>query len=322
MGYILKKALIIIDMQNDFVSGVLGTAKAKAIVPDIVEKVKEEQQKNTDCFFLLDTHEENYLETQEGKKLPTPHCIRGTKGQLLIEELAPFVKTAPIEKTAFASLLLPQKVEKYDELELIGLCTDICVLSNAILLKAHFPEKEIIVNADLCAGTTAKFHRDALSLMEHCQITIHSAGKISQKKPEITVNTFGNFEVFVNNRPIKFSRSKSKELLAFLIDRQGAGITNAEIASILYEDKGYNRSVKNQVQTVISGLLTDLRNEGIEDMIIRQWNHIAVDTSRFQCDYYDFLNKKKSAVNKFAGEYMSNYSWAEWTTGYLIDNHK
>ena len=134
---------------------------------------------------------------------------------------------------------------------------------------------------------------------------------------KVIVQTFGKFQVFIDDKPVKFSRSKSEELFAFLIDRRGAGVTNTEIAAILFEDKEYNRSVKNQVQTIISQLTKTLREYGAEDIIVRQWNSLAVDTNQVKCDYFDFLKQETNDMMNFAGEYMSNYSWAEFTVAYL-----
>jgi len=130
----------------------------------------------------------------------------------------------------------------------------------------------------------------------------------------VYMQTFGNFEVFVNGKPIAFSRLKSKELLAYLVDRQGASATTAEIASILWEDKIYDTSIKNQVQVAISDMVKVLKEYSIEDIIIRSRNQISVDRSKIRCDYYDLLNWNVTAINSYTGEYMSNYSWAEMTT--------
>ena len=151
--------------------------------------------------------------------------------------------------------------------------------------------------------------------MKMCQIDVIE-GALPEKR--VMVQTFGNFQVFIDGKPISFSRSKSKELFAFLIDRRGAGVSTAEIASILFEDKEYSRSIKNQVQTIISQLMEGLRAYGVEDIIVRQWNSIAIDTHKIKCDYFDYLEHVDSARMKYSGEYMINYSWAEYTNGYLI----
>jgi len=133
----------------------------------------------------------------------------------------------------------------------------------------------------------------------------------------VYMQTFGNFEVFVNGKPIAFKRLKSKELLAYLVDRQGASITNAEIASVLWEDKEYNKSIKNQVQVIISDMLKVLKEYNSGDIIIRSRNQISVDIAKIKCDYYDLLKWNANAINSFSGEYMTNYSWAEMTTAAL-----
>jgi len=133
----------------------------------------------------------------------------------------------------------------------------------------------------------------------------------------VYVQTFGNFEVFKIGKPLIFNRQKSKELFAYLIDRQGTSVTTAEIAAVLWEDKPYDTSIKNQVQVAISDMLKALKEHGVEDIIIKNHNQISVDRAKISCDYYDLLQGNTSAVNAFCGEYMTNYGWAELTTGAL-----
>ena len=167
--------LVVVDMQNDFVDGALGTAEAVAIVPNVVEKVKAAKEAGDQIIFTMDTHEANYPETAEGKNLPIEHCIRETPGWKLIPPLRPLTAgTKIVQKPTFGSTQLSYLVaiEKYDEIELIGLCTDICVISNALLLKATVPETPIIVDASCCAGVTPESHKNALEAMKMCQIII------------------------------------------------------------------------------------------------------------------------------------------------------
>ncbi|MCR5153839.1 MAG: response regulator [Lachnospiraceae bacterium] len=135
---------------------------------------------------------------------------------------------------------------------------------------------------------------------------------------EVRVQTFGNFEVFADGEPVTFEREKSKELLAFLVDRRGAAVTSAEIAAVLWEDKFYDRNVKNQTTVIISSLKKSLKAAGIGGIIIKTWNHIAIDTSKIKCDLYDFYHGDALAVNSYHGEYLANYSWAEMTNGVLV----
>lgn len=134
----------------------------------------------------------------------------------------------------------------------------------------------------------------------------------------VKVRCFGNFDVFLDGKPLSFSRAKAKELLAYLVDRKGASVTVAEICSILWEDKEYNRSMQKQTQTVISLLMKALREAGIEYIVIKRWNSVAIDTEKINCDYYNFLDGDASALNTHMGEYMRNYSWAETTTGMIF----
>lgn len=173
----MKHLLIVVDMQKDFVDGALGTAEAVAIAPLAAKKIAAFPG---EIFVTYDTHFENYPQTAEGKKLPVPHCIRGTAGWALHETIAHALEGkeyTAVEKHTFGSTALPGLVaeavgqEDFD-ITLIGLCTDICVVSNALLLKAHFPEKEIIVDGACCAGVTVDSHRAALTTMKMCQIIV------------------------------------------------------------------------------------------------------------------------------------------------------
>ncbi|MCL2762798.1 MAG: response regulator [Treponema sp.] len=139
---------------------------------------------------------------------------------------------------------------------------------------------------------------------------------------KIHVQTFGNFDVFIYGKPLMFGRLKAKEAFAYLIDRKGSSVTTAEIASILWEDKAYDRSTQNQTQVIISSMMKTLKDNGVNDIIIKQRNQIAVDKSKIKCDYYDFLDWDVAAVNAYAGEYMTNYSWAEMTAGELYMRKK
>ena len=132
---------------------------------------------------------------------------------------------------------------------------------------------------------------------------------------DIRVQTFGNFEVFVDGTSLKFNREKAKELLAYLIDRHGASITTKQIFAVLWEDAPYDRNSKNHVGAILSSLKSTLKEAGIEDILIKTWNHLAIDISKIKCDAYDYEQGDMAAVNSFRGEYMSNYSWAEFTTG-------
>lgn len=173
----MKKILIVVDMQKDFVDGALGTKEAVAIVPNVVNKIKSF---DGDIIVTYDTHFENYIETSEGKNLPVPHCIKDTDGWELdksVEEALEGKDYIAIEKPTFGSLDLPEIIaENYDEndieIELIGLCTDICVVSNAVILKAAFYETPISVDARCCAGVTPESHKAALATMKMCQINV------------------------------------------------------------------------------------------------------------------------------------------------------
>ncbi len=171
--------LIVVDMQNDFIDGVLGTKEAVEIVPRVVQKIRDFKGR---VLYTRDTHEENYLETQEGKMLPVRHCIRGTKGWELNSEIEALRKEDAIDKPSFGSVEIGRMLKDMDEdlrthgregiesIILVGLCTDICVISNAMLVKAYLPEVPVIVDSNCCAGVTPESHKNALEAMKMCQI--------------------------------------------------------------------------------------------------------------------------------------------------------
>ena len=166
------KYLIVVDMQNDFIDGTFGTPEAVAILPHVKEKIENFEGK---VLFTRDTHAPDYLSTQEGRNLPVEHCIKGTDGWQIHPSLEPLRKTDAIDKPTFGSTALMEflKEEKdVESLEFIGLCTDICVISNAILAKATFLEVPVTVDAKCCAGVTPQSHKNALEAMKMCQIRV------------------------------------------------------------------------------------------------------------------------------------------------------
>lgn len=172
------KYLIVVDMQKDFITGSLGTKEAKAILPEVISKIKGFDGK---VIFTKDTHAEDYLDTQEGKNLPVKHCIEGEDGWRLADELegmAVELGSRIYNKPTFGCVGLAERLKEendsteLEEIELCGLCTDICVISNAMLLKAFMPEVKISVDARCCAGVTPASHKNALEAMKMCQIII------------------------------------------------------------------------------------------------------------------------------------------------------
>ena len=166
------KYLIVVDMQTDFIDGALGTPEAVAILPHVKEKIENFEGK---VLFTRDTHAPDYLSTQEGHNLPVEHCIKGSNGWNIHPTLEPLRKTDAIDKPTFGSTALMEllKEEKdVESLEFIGLCTDICVISNAMLAKANFLEIPVTVDAKCCAGVTPESHKNALDAMKMCQIKV------------------------------------------------------------------------------------------------------------------------------------------------------
>ena len=173
----MQNILVVVDMQNDFIDGALGTKEAVAIVPAVKEKIVNFEGK---VIFTRDTHFENYMETQEGKNLPVPHCIKNTNGWEIRPELMELCKDTPIDKVTFGSAELgyilreEDKVNPIESITFIGLCTDICVISNVMIAKAFLPEVKIIVDAACCAGVTPESHKNALEAMKVCQVSVEN----------------------------------------------------------------------------------------------------------------------------------------------------
>jgi len=170
-----KKLLIVVDMQYDFIDGALGTSEAEAIVDRVNKKIKQYRANEDNVIFTQDTHDKDYLNTNEGKNLPIPHCKKHTHGWRIPEDLllsAPN-NTAIIEKNTFGYANWKDfNLERYEEIEIIGLCSDICVITNALVLKTFYPETNITVDATCCAGTTPEHHFAAMAIMKSCQINI------------------------------------------------------------------------------------------------------------------------------------------------------
>lgn len=168
------KILIVVDMQNDFIDGALGTKEAEKIVANVKEKIDTYRSNNDEVIFTRDTHFEDYLETQEGKNLPVKHCIKDTFGWQISSKLD-VADSVIIDKPTFGSTKLMEYLlskQNISEIQLVGLCTDICVISNAFLLKAALPEVLISVDSRCCAGVTPESHNRALESMKTCQIMV------------------------------------------------------------------------------------------------------------------------------------------------------
>lgn len=172
------KVLIVVDMQNDFTTGILGNPETLSVIKKVLDYINKFRKENHDGKIIatLDTHYQNYMETQEGKFLPVPHCIRGTDGWELVPEIEKILGDCiRLEKITFGAIDLPFAVgrdEVIEEIQLIGVCTDICVISNAMIIKSAFPEVPVKVIAGCCAGVTPESHRIALDAMRSCQIII------------------------------------------------------------------------------------------------------------------------------------------------------
>lgn len=163
------KTLIVVDMQKDFIDGALGTKEAVAIVGNVKLKIAEYYEKGCQIIFTRDTHYDDYLQTNEGRHLPVEHCIKGTDGWQIAEGLE-VPDCIYVDKPTFG--YVNWKEFDLGDVELIGLCTDICVVSNALIIKALFPENNVYVDANCCAGVTPESHKAALTTMKMCQIIV------------------------------------------------------------------------------------------------------------------------------------------------------
>lgn len=180
----MNKILVVVDMQNDFIDGALGTKEAQAIVKNVILKIKTYMENNNKIYFTMDTHNEDYLESQEGRKLPIKHCIKGTDGWNLQSEIQLLLDTQKdktvFEKNGFGSIELADTIKNNyidsidTEIEIVGLCTDICVVTNAMLLKTYMPNTKITIDEKCCAGVTVQSHVEALNTMKMCQIEIEN----------------------------------------------------------------------------------------------------------------------------------------------------
>jgi len=198
-------------------------------------------------------------------------------------------------------------------------------LALALRLREKHADTNIIFTTGYCEymGNAFSMHASGYvmkpvsqeALLNEIQNLRHTVDTVQDKR--VRIQCFGNFEIFVQNTPLYFPRSKSKESLAYLVHKNGSSITSATLAAVLWEDREYNRSLRSQTQTAISQLMKTLKKAGVQDIILKGWNSIAIDKSKVSCDYYDFLAGKAEAVNAYFGEYMNNYSWAEFTAAQL-----
>ena len=174
----MSKALVVIDMQNDFVDGALGSAEAKGIVGKVVEKIRKCKEEGYMIYATQDTHDKYYMESQEGERLPVVHCIKGTHGWEIVSEVHREIDEhlyQTYEKSVFGCVPLARALArkgKLEEIEVVGVCTDICVISNVLLFKSFMPEVRIVVDSSCCAGSTVEKHKEALSVLKSCQVDV------------------------------------------------------------------------------------------------------------------------------------------------------
>ncbi|MBR6308649.1 MAG: cysteine hydrolase [Lachnospiraceae bacterium] len=174
----MRKALVVVDMQVDFTTGALANEEAVKVIPAIAKKVEAALNSGADVYFTRDTHYDNYMSTEEGKNLPVPHCIKDTAGWEIVPELKALSEkngVVIVDKPVFGSVSLGETLKEtaaYDEVELVGVCTDICVISNAMIVRAFLPNTHVKVDASCCAGITVESHLNALEAMKMCQVEV------------------------------------------------------------------------------------------------------------------------------------------------------
>ena len=207
-----------------------------------------------------------------------------------------------IEMGSFSGLELARKLKQIFPNVIISFCT----AYSQYALEAY----GLYAKGYLLKPVSAK----SIELMLDEMVTDWRA-EAGKEKHLVKVQSFGNFEVFLDDKILKFEREKAKELFAYLIDRHGSTVTTKEIAMVLYEDAEYDQKTKNIVTKIVSSLRNTLKKAGIDDILVKTWNHLAIDVSKIKCDAYDFEAGDVTAINSFHGEYMKDYSWAEFTTG-------
>ena len=242
------------------------------------------------------------------------------------EEIIPFQKGS--EVLAYAKKLEKQKETiKYAflDIELMGMTG----IELAKQLKEIHPDMKIMFCTGYSQYAVESYKLHAIGyLMKpiHAEDIIETLKAMdtewkeadSQHNAKARIQTFGNFEVFVNGRAMNFEREKAKEMLAYLVDRKGASVTMGELAAVLLENRNNDSTTKNYVHTIFSSLRKNLKEEGVEDILVKTFKHISIDTTKFDCDLYDMEQGDALALNSYHGEYMSNYSWAEYTNEFLM----
>lgn len=227
----------------------------------------------------------------------------------------PFHAIDALKESAFDVAILDIEMFGMNGIELAKQCKYICPAIKIIFLTGYsdYAVKAFKVRAN---GYLLKPASNE-EVKEELLYAVTSGEEKEKKTSKIQIQTFGNFEVFVNGKPIQFERSKAKELLAYLVSRKGAYVNGDELLAILYEDKPITTSSKSQLRSIVSTLIRSLKAAGADGLILKRRNQLAVDPTFFTCDYYEFLQGNTEIVNSFMGEFMSNYAWAEFITGYL-----
>lgn len=254
------------------------------------------------------------------KEVFSQDCISGFQKT---GEVLEFLEQCKKEGNLIQYAFLDMKLRGMTGIELAKLIKEIFPEAKIVFCTAYseyaFEAYKVYALGYLLKPVKAEDIKNTLRNMDKSWIDREREEKETASK-KIKVQTFGNFEVFIDGKPMVFERAKAKELFAYLIDRRGASVTTAEIAGILFEDREYDRNLKSQTNVIMNSLKADLKREGIGELYIKTWNHLAIDVSKIQCDAYDFMNGDPIAINSYNGEYMANYSWAEFSKGVFEKN--
>ena len=268
----------------------------------------------------------------DDEKLELNALIRALKEVFQKEEILGFQKTGEVmkfledaqkENKPVDYAFLDIKLRGMTGIELAKLIKDAFPKAKIIFCTAYseyaFDAYKVYALGYLLKPVKAEDIRETLQNMDKSWAE-REIGQEKNGQKEVKVQTFGNFEVFVDGRLMNFERAKAKELFAYLVDRRGASVTTSELAGILFEDRNYDRNLKSQTNVIMNSLKADLNKEGIGDLYLKTWNHLALDVSKIRCDAYDFMKGDPLAVNSYNGEYMANYSWAEFSKG-VFEKH-
>lgn len=218
---------------------------------------------------------------------------------------------------AFLDVEMPEMTGIELAAELKKICPEVCVFFVTGFTNYAYDAYRLHAKGYILKPVSAELIEEELANLKKLPALETPFALAPEKR--VYIRTFGTFDIFVDEKPLVFSRTRAKELLAYLVDRRGSGVSLADICTVLFEDQSGSRANKKYAQNFISSLKQGLENAGVSSILIKKWNYLALDVEKVDCDYYHFLEGDVAAINSFYGEYMSNYTWAEFTVGFLND---